>query len=214
MAIDFWFTPSLLGAHGQRITSLNLLLPSSGSDELPLDFCERHGKSTDKVATRITLRGIGSFALFFSSSSRRDFSALGSGSRHSWRKQPAEDASSSPRSFASFHEAEKRSRVPALILLSHSSVIPAPIEAPIDGMPARSSLSISWRLFNSRMRTKNGERIGRLRRTGHSTHWIIFTPSVQRVSLLLTTYSLLFASQMCKYFSDTVIIYFSIKEIQ
>ena len=127
MAIDFWFTPSLLGIHGQRITSLNLPLPSSGSDELPLYFCERHGKSTNKVATRITLRGIGSFALFFSSSSRRDFSALSSESRHSWRKQPAEDASSS--SSSSFFCVLLRSRKeksssclnPSLALFRHSS---------------------------------------------------------------------------------------------
>lgn len=38
---------------------------------------------------------------------------------------------------------KEKPRVPALILLAFSSVIPAPVEASIDQIPARSSLSIS-----------------------------------------------------------------------
>lgn len=180
---------------------ISLCLPPVATDSLSTSVRTLRKVNGQGSATRITLRGIGSFALFFSSSSRRDSAALGSGSRHSLGGSDQRGGCPPPpRPFASFHEAEKRSRVPALILLSLSSVIPASIEAPMDGIPARSSLSISSRLFNSRTRAKRRTRRA-LRRTGHSTHWIIFTPSVQRVSLLLTTCSLLLASQMRRYFS-------------
>lgn len=131
-----------------------ICFPPMATDSLSTSVRTPRKVNGQGSATRITLRGIGSFALFFSSSSRRDSAVLGSGSRHSLGGSDQRRLPSSSSPFAFFHEAEKRSRVPALILLLLSSVIPAPVEAPIDGMPARSSLSISWGLFNSRTRAK------------------------------------------------------------
>lgn len=96
----------------------------------------------------------------FSSWSREEAPPpLSSGSRHSLEgsrlpplPSPASPLPSSRPTF--IHEAEKRSRVPALILLSLSSVIPALVEAPIDagrqetlsggGGRSRVSFNFTW----------------------------------------------------------------------
>lgn len=110
----------------------------------------RHGKSTDKTA-RPGLHSEASVPSHFSSLLRLEEIPSRSAQGQGTLLEEATPAYLPPppppspllHSFASFHEAEKRSRDPALILLSLSSVIPAPVETPIDGMLARSSLSFS-----------------------------------------------------------------------
>lgn len=70
----------------------------------------------------------------------------------------------------------------ALILLSLSSVIPVPVETPIDGMPARSSLSFSWGLLNSR--TRQAKR--RTRRAHWSFNSLNYLRSEYTTSFALT----------------------------
>jgi len=105
-------------------------------------LCEHHGKSTDKV-TRPGLHSEESVPSHFSSLLRPEETPPRSAQGQGTFLEEATSGGCLPPPFASFHEAEKRSRVPVLIFLSLSSAIPTPIETSIDGIPARSSLSIS-----------------------------------------------------------------------
>lgn len=213
MVIDFWFTPSsLVLVHGQRITSLNLPLLSFAGDGLPLVFCanateSQRARQRDPDYTP-RHRFLRTFLLFFVSKRFRRLRVKAL----SWRKRPAEACLPAclppPRFFRVLPRSRKeKSRDPALILLS--SAIPAPAETPLDGTPARSSLSFSWGLLNSRTRAKRRTRRA-LRRAGHSTHWIIFRV-YSTFRFLLTTRSLFKSSHHRAQFSRTI--YFSNKEI-
>lgn len=94
-------------------------------------LCECHGKSTDKV-TRPGLHSEASVPSHFSSLLRPEETLPHSTQGQGTLLEEAISGGCSPpppRSFASFYEAEKRSRVPTLILFS--SVIPAPVETPM-----------------------------------------------------------------------------------
>lgn len=137
---DLWFLLSW-GAREGSLTPQDYITSCVHpvGDGLARDFCanapesQRTRQHDPDYASREA-----SVPSHFSSSSREEVPPpLSSGSRHSLEgsrlpplPSPASPLPSSRPTF--IHEAEKRSRVPALILLSLSSVIPALVEAPID----------------------------------------------------------------------------------